>query len=144
MKFSPCRMYALVLCLLVPLIAMADEPAVLKTQIVIDTQGAGGEAFRLLVPKGWRFEGGLTWDRQRFPPEAFSSYTVTGPGGASIFQQFPHVTLFWSEDAMLQQSYAQNGFQVLPPLTAEQALREHYLSNYRPEAFSAYPTWRAK
>jgi hypothetical protein len=114
--------------------ASAAQPLVLQAQVVTDTQGTGGEAFRLLVPKGWRFDGGVFWNLQRFPAEPFASYTVTSPDGAAVFEQFPHVSLFWSEDQMLQQSYAQNGIEIMPPAGAEQALRELYIGNYRPEA----------
>jgi hypothetical protein len=117
--------------------APAAERVLLRTHVVTDTQGTGGEAFRLLAPSDWRFAGGVTWDTQRFPADALTSYTVTSPDGAAVFQQFPHVTLFWAEDPTLQQSYAQNGFEVSPPVSAEQALRELYLPNYRPEASGA-------
>jgi hypothetical protein len=121
----------------VHLAAWAAEPVVLQTRIVTDTQGMGEEVFRLLVPKDWRFEGGVVWNTERFPAEAYTSYTVTSPDGASVFQQFPHASLFWSDDQMLQASYAQNGFAIHPPVSAEQALRELYLPNYRPEASGA-------
>lgn len=134
------RLRALAACLfalLVALPASAAERVHLRAHVVTDPQGTGGEAFRLLAPSDWRFEGGVVWDTQRFPADALTSYTVTSPDGASVFEQFPHVTLFWAEDQMLQQSYAQNGFEVLPPVSAEQALRELYLPNYRPEASGA-------
>ncbi len=59
---------------------------------------------------------------------------MTSPDGAAVFEQFPHVSLFWSEDPMLQQSHAQQGMEIMPPASAEQALRELYIPNYRPEA----------
>ncbi len=115
----------------------AAEPVVLQTRVVNDTEGMAEEAFRLLVPKGWQFDGGIAWDMTRFPVEPFTSFTVTAPGNTAVFQQFPHTSLFWSEDPMLQQSYAQNGFTVMPPASAEQALRELYLANYRPDVSGA-------
>lgn len=115
----------------------AAEPLRLRTQIVVDTQGMGEEAFRLLVPKDWRFEGGVEWQLDRFPPEAYSGYRVTSPDGKAIFEQFPHVSLFWSDDSTLQGTYAQNGFPVRQPLSAQDALTQLYLPHYRPEATSA-------
>jgi hypothetical protein len=117
--------------------ARAAEPVVLQTRIVNDDQGMNEEAFRLLVPKGWRFDGGVAWDTNRFPAESFLRFTVTSPDGGAVFEQFPHATLFWSDDPMLQQSYAQNGFSVMQPAGAEQALRGLYLQNYRSEAAGA-------
>jgi len=117
--------------------SIAAEPVILQTQIVMDPQGFQEEAFRLLVPKGWRFDGGIVWDLDRFPAEAFSSYTVTSPDGAAAYEQFPHTSLFWAQDPMLQQSYAQSGFQVSPPVSVDEALRNLYLPNYRPQAQNA-------
>ncbi|HZP87670.1 MAG TPA: hypothetical protein VFB54_12710 [Burkholderiales bacterium] len=125
--------YALFIVLLQVQSSWAAEPLLLRTQIVNDEQGMREEAFRLLVPKGWSFKGEVTWDIQRFPPEPYSSYEVASSDGASVFQQFPHVTLFWSQDPTLQQAYAQNGIEVMQPLSAEQALRELYLPAYRAE-----------
>lgn len=117
--------------------SMAAEHVVLHTHVVMDTQGFQEEAFRLLVPEGWRFDGGMEWDMNRFPAEAFTHYTVTSPDGATAFEQFPHTSLFWAQDHMLQQSYAQSGFLIAPPVGAEEALRTLYLPNYRPQAQSA-------
>lgn len=47
--------------------SIAAEPVVLHTQVVVDQQGFQEEALRLLVPNGWRFDGGVTWDVNRFP-----------------------------------------------------------------------------
>lgn len=130
-------LFNLVFCSLIAVAATAAEPVVLQTKIVNDSEGMGEEALRLLVPKSWRFEGGVTWNMDRFPAEAFTSYSVTSPDGVSVFEQLPHATLFWSDNQLLQQSYAQNGFSVIAPVSAELALRELYLANYRPDASNA-------
>ncbi len=117
--------------------AIAAEPVVLHTQVVIDQQGFQEEALRLLVPKGWRFEGGVTWDVNRFPAEAFTRYTVSSPDGRAVYEQFAHTSLFWSDDQMLQYGSTQNGLPIAQPMGAEQALRELYLANYRPQATDA-------
>jgi len=36
------------------------EPLVFRNQIVFDQQFMGLEVFRMLIPKDWRFEGGIT------------------------------------------------------------------------------------
>lgn len=116
--------------------ARAAEPLMLRTQIVMDSQGMQEEAYRLLVPKDWRFDGGVEWHLERFPAEVYSGYSVTSPDGKAVFERFPHASLFWSDDVALQSSYAQNGFPVLQPLSAQEALAQIYLANYRPEASS--------
>lgn len=131
------RLMVALLGLLVTAGALAGESVVLRTHVVMDTQGFQEEALRLLVPKGWRFDGGVTWDLSRFPAEAFTSYSITSADGSAEYQQFPHLSLFWADEPMLQSTYQQNGFQISPPIGAEEALREHYLANYRPEAEGA-------
>src|SRR5512139_2262672 len=106
-------------------------------QVVMDQQGMGEEALRLLVPQDWRLDGGVSWNTARFPAEAVTGFTVASPDGSSVFQQFPHATMFWSDDQMLQYSYRQNGIPIMPPASAEQVLRELHLRNYRPEVGAA-------
>lgn len=113
---------------------LAADRLVLRSQVVMDTQGTGTEAFRLLVPDGWSFDGGLAWNVEKFPAEPYTAYRVVSPARDAVFEQFPHVTLFWSDDPLLQQSHAQNGIDVMQPAGAEQALRDLYIASYRPEA----------
>jgi hypothetical protein len=98
---------------------LAADRLVLRSQVVMDTQGTGTEAFRLLVPDGWSFDGGLAWNVEKFPAEPYTAYRVVSPARDAVFEQFPHVTLFWSDDPLLQQSHAQNGIDVMQPAGAE-------------------------
>ncbi|MGB9906234.1 MAG: DUF4148 domain-containing protein [Candidatus Saccharicenans sp.] len=36
------------------------QPLVFRSQVVFDEQFMGMEVFRMLVPKDWKFEGGIT------------------------------------------------------------------------------------
>ena len=102
-----------------------------KKQLVIDRNGFGYEAFRLLVPKGWHFRGGVSWDYKRFPPEASTAFTVTSPDGNSVFEQFRHLNLFWSEDRNLQYSYAQGGAEIVQPMGATEFIKNFYIPRSR-------------
>lgn len=67
------------------------RPLTFRNQVVLDPQGFGYEALRLLVPKDWNFRGGVTWNFGKLPPEPSISYTVSSPDGLSVIQQFPQI-----------------------------------------------------
>lgn len=60
------------------------QQLVFRNQIVMDQQGLNLEAFRILVPKDWIFDGGITWNFSKNPPEPFTIFTVTSPDGGSV------------------------------------------------------------
>ena len=105
-----------------------------RKHIVIDRNGFGYEAFRLLVPKGWHFRGGVSWDYNRFPPEASTAFTITSPDGDSVFEQFRHLNLFWSQDRNLQYSYAQGGAEIMQPMGATEFINSFYIPRFRANA----------
>ena len=105
-----------------------------KKHIVIDRDGFGYEAFRLLVPKGWHFRGGVSWDHNRFPPEASTAFTITSPDGNSVFEQFRHLNLFWSQDRNLQYSYSQGGAEIVQPMGAKEFIENFYVPRFRANA----------
>jgi len=107
---------------------------VLHKYVVTDQQGFGGEVFHLLVPKDWKFSGGVSWNVNKIPPEAITTYTITSPDGRSVIEQFPAVYMFWSDNAMLQQAHMQMGFTVLQPMGAADFLKNAYLHYRRPNA----------
>lgn len=74
------------------------------------------EAFRLLVPKDWIFNGGLTWNFAKNPPEPYTMYTVTSPDGGSVIQQFPRVNFFSSTNQMSLAAQAQAGITIMQPM----------------------------
>lgn len=75
-------------------IGVAAPPLMLRTQVVMDSQGLSEEAFRLLMPRDWRFDVGIQWDLSRSPIDVFTAYTVTSPEGSATFELHPHATLF--------------------------------------------------
>jgi hypothetical protein len=105
-----------------------------RKHIVTDRNGFGYEAFRLLVPKGWHFRGGVSWDYNRFPPEAGTAFTITSPDGNSVFEQSRHLNLFWSEDRTLQYSYAQGGAEIVQPMGAAEFIKNFYIPRSRANA----------
>jgi hypothetical protein len=108
-----------------------DKRLSFRKHVVIDNAGFGYEALRLLVPKGWRFEGGVSWDYNRFPPEASTAFTITSPDGNSVVQQYRHINLFWSQDQNTQFSYSRTGMEILQPMDAISFLRNYYVPRFR-------------
>jgi hypothetical protein len=107
------------------------QPLVFRNQIIMDQQFMGMEAGRLLVPKDWLFNGGITWNFSKNPPESFIVYTVTSPDGGSAIQQFPHLNMYWSQDQMSQSSFAQTGFTIMQPMTAIDFLQRAFIAQAR-------------
>jgi hypothetical protein len=73
----------------------------LKTVSFIDRQGIGTEAFKLLVPGGWLYEGGLQWVLDNPTMPATSQLRVWNPASAEQFQAFPNQAIFWTANPML-------------------------------------------
>jgi len=114
-------------------IAAATELQALafKKHVVIDRKGFGYEALRLLVPKGWHFKGGVSWNYNKVPPEASTAFTITSPDGISVLEQFPHINLFWSQDPNLQFSYSRAGIEIVQPMGATEFLKNFFIPRFR-------------
>jgi hypothetical protein len=112
-------------------LVQAGERKVFRMQVIQDDQGFGIEAFRLLVPEKWVFKGGLSWDFQKYPPAASSSFSVTSPDGRSVMEQPPPVNFFWSPDQNLQYAHAQSGMTIQPLISGIDFLEHFYFQMFR-------------
>jgi hypothetical protein len=108
-----------------------SQPLVFRNQIVFDQQFMNLEAFRLLVPKDWIFNGGITWNFAKNPPEPYTIYTVTSPDGGSVIQQFPRVNFFSSTNQMSLAAQAQAGITIMQPLGAIDFLQRVFIAQAR-------------
>ena len=57
------------------------------------------EVFRLLIPKGWRAEGGVTWSQNSALPVQ-SSFRFFNPGGSEELNFFPTRVFFWTDNRL--------------------------------------------
>jgi len=57
------------------------------------------EAFRMLIPKGWRAEGSVAWSANPALP-AQCRIRVYNPSGAEEFNLFPTQSYFWTNNKM--------------------------------------------
>lgn len=59
----------------------------------------GMEAFRLLIPKGWRADGSITWYQNPALP-AQARFRFSNPNGTEEFNLFPTQAYFWTNNQM--------------------------------------------
>ncbi len=120
----------------------AQEPArlmngmYLKTFVYTDTQGIGIETFRMLIPSGWEFSGGLQWRMNNPGMPAVLAFQLRNPSGYEAFEVFPALSFFWTNEPMSQMLkprgslYFGNEVQP-PPANALQALCEIVVPRFR-------------
>jgi len=72
-----------------------------KTLRYIDQQGIGMEAFSMLIPADWKFQGGIQWRMDNPGMPAVGAFRVANPGGAEELEMFPAQMFFWTNNQML-------------------------------------------
>ncbi len=106
-----------------------------KTLICMDDQGTGIEAFRMIIPSDWKFEGGIRWllDSPSLP--AVAQYRVYNPQELQEFEVFPNQPFFWTTNQMVLSLFPIGskyfGNEVLPPMGALEALAKIVLPRFR-------------
>jgi len=103
----------------------------------VDQQGIGIEAFRMLVPSDWKFQGGITWRFENPGAPAVSSFTVSDPIGKLELQLLPAQSFFSTEDPTVLlyfpvgSKYYGNEVWQYPPLTPLETLKQIILPRFR-------------
>lgn len=112
--------------------------AAFKTISCIDQQGLGMEAFRLLIPSGWEFQGGIFWGTNNPGMPAVAGFRAFNPQGSEALEVFPNLPFYWSSDPMTQGMFPVGSYyfgnEVRPPLPALQTLEQLVLPRYRGQA----------
>ncbi len=109
-----------------------------RTEVCIDRNGTGQEAFRMLVPADWKFDGGITWvlDNPGMPATAW--LRASHPSLPVEFELFPNQAFFWSDNPMNQKITPPGskyfGAEVRSPLGPVQALKSIVLRRFRGSA----------
>ena len=92
----------------------------------IDKDGTGMEAFSLLIPADWRFEGGITWmlDVPMLPAKA--AFRASDPNSRAAFVTYPSHCFYWLQDPVNSGLFPPGsryfGMEVRHPVTAVDAL----------------------
>jgi len=114
------------------------QPMRFRTEICVDRNGTGSEAFRMLVPAGWKFDGGITWvlDNPGMPATAW--LRATNPSVPEELEIFPNQSFFWTDNPMNQQLFPSGskyfGAEVRVPFGPVQALKSIVLRRFRQSA----------
>ncbi|MBW2147365.1 MAG: hypothetical protein JRG73_06675 [Deltaproteobacteria bacterium] len=90
-----------------------------KTFRYIDQQGIGMEAFSMLIPADWRFQGGIQWRMDNPAMPAVGAFRVTSPVGTEELELLPSQMFFWTNNPMILSNFPIGsryfGAEVRPP-----------------------------
>jgi hypothetical protein len=107
----------------------------LKMISYVDQQGVGVEAFRMLIPADWEFEGGVQWLMNNPGTPAVVAFRAYNPQGEEAFEAFPSISCYWTNNPMITTMFPVGslyyGNEVRPPAPALQVLREIVVPRYR-------------
>jgi hypothetical protein len=112
------------------------HPAIrLKTFKCVDKQGIGVEAFRMLIPSEWQFEGGIQWVMDNPAMPAVAAFRVTNPKGTEELEVFPNQMFFWTNNQMLLATFPVGsryfGSEVRPPAAPTDFLQNVLIPRFR-------------
>jgi len=101
----------------------------------VDKQGIGIEAFSMLIPSDWQFDGGIQWVLDNPAMPARAGFRVFNPKGSEEFEVFPNQPFFWTDNQMLLYTFPIGskyfGNEVHPPVGPIEALKQVILPRFR-------------
>jgi len=77
---------------------LSAETLNFRTWISFDQQGAGIEAFRVLIPSNWDTRGGIQWVLDNPALPAVAALRIYNPQGTEEVEVFPNKMFFWSDN----------------------------------------------
>lgn len=96
---------------------------------------AGLEAFSILVPDGWKMDGGVTWIITRPAVPAAIGFEMSNPAGLEAFTAFPSIYFTWTNNPMMQLTKPTGsqhfGYEVRQPVPASVCMRQYVLPRAR-------------
>lgn len=103
----------------------------LKLLTVHDREGTGLEVFRMLVPQGWQFQGGVHWLLDNPAMPATLACLVSNPRGAEAFEVLPNINFTWRSGGMPVLGGRLFGAEVRQPVNIRDAFHKLVLPRYR-------------
>jgi hypothetical protein len=107
----------------------------LKKFRYVDKQGTGMEAFSMLMPASWKFEGGIRWLLDNPGMPAVAAFRVFNPAGFEEFEVFPNQPFCWTDNQMTRKMFPVGsryfGNEVHPPMNPLEALKRVVLPRFR-------------
>ncbi len=111
-----------------------------KTVSFVDKQGIGIEAFKVLVPTDWQYEGGVDWVMDSPTMPAISRFRIWNPAGTEQFQVFPNQGFFWTDNSLTAQLFPAGskyfGSEVKEPVSALNALKQIVIPRFRSNVYN--------
>jgi hypothetical protein len=117
----------------------SQTPANLQTFIIYKYNDpmASMEAFRLLIPKGWQVDGGVTWVANPALPAQFH-FRFYNPGGSEELDLFPTQAYFWTDNQLFLYTNPPGslrfGTLVAEPIDLHTAFTNIIIPNFRGQA----------
>ncbi len=112
-----------------------SEPVKFKTLQYIDKEGIGIEAFRMLIPSDWKFDGKVYWLLDNPTMPAVSAFKVSNTKGSEELEVFPNHSYFWSTNPLtlsLQPKGSRYfGSEVRPPVAPLEFIQDILIPEYR-------------
>lgn len=115
----------------------SSSGAVLRFKKVscIDKAGIGCEAFSVLIPSDWKFEGSIAWVLDNPGTPATAHIRIYNPGGLEEVEVFPTQPFFWTTNPMLRSMFPVGsryfGNEVRSPVGSVEALRQIVIPRFR-------------
>lgn len=107
----------------------------LRKVAYVDQQGIGCEAFHMLIPADWAFEGGVHWLMNNPGMPAVIAFRASNPQGAEAFEVFPNLSFYWTNNPMITMMFPPGstyfGSEVRPPAPALQVMQEIVVPRFR-------------
>jgi hypothetical protein len=106
-------------------------------------EGLAAEAFNIVVPSGWQFQGGIIWREDRPLLPASLAFGVTNLNGSEGLECFADQAYFWVEaegvyfpydyGTQTRAQYAQQykGYEARQPMLAANYIQKILIPNYR-------------
>jgi len=73
-----------------------------KTFKYIDKDGIGIEAFQVLIPTDWKFDGKIYWVLDNPAMPAVSAFKISNTNGSEEIEAFPNQMYFWTTNPLIQ------------------------------------------
>ena len=106
-----------------------------RTVTCADTQGIGGEVFRMLVPSDWKCRGGIQWNLSSPTLPAVVSLKVSSPSETEELELFANSAFFWAERGAPRQTHPIGsryfGREVLPTMDAAAYVQKVLIPRFR-------------
>lgn len=109
-----------------------------KTYSCADREGIGMEAFKIMLPVGWKFQGGISWLNESPAMPAILAFKISNPAGTEALEFFRNRMFFWMNDPVFLSSFPVGskyfGSEVCPPMDAVTYIKKIIIPRSRSNA----------